>query len=108
MISATSVPVSKASKKIVITLNWVLCICYLIQFKKNKVQDEVQALINSSSKVNTITLGYISKIDLKIRFTNVGVQKFDGFTLKTFEIVLASFQMKDKLKRPSFFKKCFY
>ena len=38
-----------------------------------------------------MTLGYILKLGLKIRFINVGVQKINGSTFNTFEIVLVSF-----------------
>lgn len=31
----------------------------------------------------------------------------DGFTLKTFEMVIANFQVKNKIDRPKFFQKCF-
>ena len=51
----------------------------------------MQALIDSSSKVNAITLGYALKLGLKICFTNVKTQKIDGSTLEIFGIVLASF-----------------
>ena len=47
------------------------------------------------------------KLGLKVRLTNVRAQKIDGFTLETFEMVLASFQMKNKLGRPRFFQKTF-
>ena len=68
-------------------LDQVPCIHYPVQFKMNKVR----ALINSSSEVNAITLGYTLKLGLKARHTNVGAQKIDGSTLKTFGMVLASF-----------------
>ena len=38
-----------------------------------------------------MTSGYALKLDLKIYFTNIEVQKIDGSIFKTFEIVLASF-----------------
>ena len=84
-------------------MDWVLCIYYLIWFKKN----EVQVLIDSGSKVNAITLGYALKLGLKICSTNGGAQKIDNSTLKTFEMVVASFQVEDKLGRTRFFQKTF-
>ena len=54
-----------------------------------------------------MTLGYASKLGLKVCFTNVGVQKIDGSTLKTFKIVLASFQVKDTLRKAWFFQETF-
>ena len=68
-------------------LDQVPYIHYPIRFKKN----EVQALINSGSKVNAMTPGYALKLGLKVRPTDVGAQKIDGSTLETFGMVLASF-----------------
>ena len=48
-------------------------------------------------------LGYVFKLDLIVRFTNVGVMKIDDFTLKIFRIVLASFQREDKFEKVRFF-----
>ena len=72
-----------------LALDWVPCIYYPIQFKKSEIQ--VQALINSGSEVNAMTPGYALKLGLKVCLTNIEAQKIDGFTLETFEIVLASF-----------------
>ena len=68
-------------------LDWVPCIHYPVQFKKN----EVRALINSGSEVNAMTPKYASKLGLKARHINVGAQKIDGSPLETFGMVLASF-----------------
>ena len=54
-----------------------------------------------------MTPGYTSKLGLKVRPTNVKAKKIDGSTLKTFGMVLANFQVEDKLGRPWFFKKMF-
>ena len=54
-----------------------------------------------------MTPGYASKLGLKVRFTNIKVQKIDGSTLKTFEMVLTSFQVKDMLRRARFFQETF-
>ena len=43
------------------------------------------------------------KLGFHIQKTNVGAQKIDGSTLKTFEMVIAKFQMEDKGGRPRFF-----
>lgn len=50
-----------------------------------------------------MTIGYALKLSLKIRSINVRVYKIDGFTLKAFEIVMASFQIEKKLKIARFF-----
>lgn len=70
-----------------VVLNQILYFYYPLWFKKN----EVQALINSGSKINIKTLVYVLKLDLQVRYTNVKAQKIDGSTLKTFDQVLASF-----------------
>ena len=84
-----------------VVLDRVPCIRYPIRFKKSEVQ--VQALLDSGSEVNAMTPGYASKLGLKVRPTDVGAQKIDGSTLETFGMVLASFQVEDKLGRSRFF-----
>ena len=54
-----------------------------------------------------MTPGYVLKLGLKVRPTDVGAQKIDGSTLETFGMVLASFQIEDKLGRPRFFQETF-
>lgn len=48
-------------------------------------------LYDSCNKVNTITLTYAAKLDLKIYYINVKAQKIDSSILKIFEIILDSF-----------------
>ena len=50
---------------------------------------------------------YILKLGPKICLTNIRTQKIDDFIFETFEIVLASFQVENKLGRPWFFQKTF-
>ena len=50
---------------------------------------------------------YILKLDLKVYYTNIEAQKIDCSTLKMFELVLASFQVEDKISRAQFFQKSF-
>ena len=57
----------------------MLCIYYPLRFRKNT--EGVRALIDSGSKVNTMTLAYASKLDLWACHTNIGAQKIDGSTL---------------------------
>ncbi len=47
------------------------------------------------------------KLGLKIWETNVGAQKIDGITLKTYEIVVSTFSVLDKDGRMRFFEKSF-
>ena len=100
---ATFAPVTEASQEDVVTLNLVPCICYPIWFKKNKIQ----ALIDSGSKVNAMTSGYVLKLGLKVRPTNVGAQKIHASILEMFGMVLASFQVEDKLRSLRFFQETF-
>ena len=87
------------------SLDRIPCIHYALHFQKNTA--EVKALIDSGSEVNAMTLAYASKLGLQVCQTNIGAQKIDGFTLKTFGIVLASFQVEDKLRRARFFQETF-
>ena len=54
-----------------------------------------------------MTLGYASKLGLKVCSTNVGAQKINGSTLEMFEMVLASFQIENTIGRARFFQKTF-
>lgn len=63
----------------------------------------IRALINSGSKVNAIMPMYILKLGIKICPTNVGAQNINSSTFKIFGMVLASFQIKNKLNRACFF-----
>ena len=87
-------------------LEHIFYIYYLVQFKgTNKTQ--VQALIDSGSEVNAMTPAYALRLGLQARHTNVGAQKIDGFTLQTFGMVLADFQVEDKLGKARFFQETF-
>lgn len=99
MFSITFIPETEISKEDNVIRDWISCIFYLIQFKKNKVQ----ALINFRSEVNIITPAYVLELGLKICRTNVKTQKINSFSPKIFGIVLASFYMKDKLGKSWFF-----
>lgn len=61
----------------VVVLERVLCIWYLIWFKKN----EVQPLFNLTNEVNAMTPAFVSKLGLKVCSTHVGAQKIDGSIL---------------------------
>lgn len=67
----------------------------------------MKTLINSGSKVNAIIWLYITKIKLKIWFTDVRTQKIDSFILETFGMVLANFQVKNKLGKTQLFQEIF-
>lgn len=81
----------------------VFCINYLHRFRKDTI--DVKTLIDLGSEVNTKTPAYISKLGLKVHYTNIEAQKIDSSTLKTFRIVFASVQVEDKLGKARFFQK---
>ena len=54
-----------------------------------------------------MTSAYISKLGLQARHTNIGAQKIDGFNLQMFVMVLADFQVEDKLGKARFFQETF-
>ena len=87
-------------------LDKVPCICYPIQFRKDKGKD-VLALLDSGSKVNAITPAYTAHLGLKVKVTDVGVQKINRSSLATYSMVIATFQVFDKLGRSWFFKETF-
>lgn len=71
-------------------LDWLLYIYYLLHFRKDK-KNKMRVLINSGSKVNTMTLKYDAKIGLKICHIKIRAQKINGSIFDMFEIVFASF-----------------
>lgn len=64
-------------------------------------------MINLGSEANAISPAYVKKLDLRMQKTNVGVQKIDGSSLNTFGMVIAGFQIQDKLERARFFQEIF-
>ena len=87
-------------------LDRLLCICDPVQFCKDKGKD-VLALLDSGSEVNAMTPAYAAHLGLKVRVTDVGAQKIDGSSLATYGMVIAAFQVVDKLGRSRFFQETF-
>ena len=87
------------------TLERVPCVHYPLRFRKDIA--DVRTLIDSGSEVNAMTPAYASKLGLRVRHTDVGAQKIDSSTLQTFGMVLANFQVEDKLGRTWFFQETF-
>lgn len=50
---------------------------------------------------------YAKKLGLQVQKTTIGAQKIDRFTLETFKMVIASFQIENKLRRACFFQETF-
>ena len=74
LVSANSVLVTDNRDKEVV-LEKVPYIYYPVWFQENKgqeSQEQVRALLNSSSEVNAMSPAYVKKLGLKTRKTNVG------------------------------------
>ena len=83
-------------------LDRIPCICYPVQFRNDKGKD-VLALLDSGSKVNAMTLAYAAYLGLKVRVTDVNAQKIDRSLLAIYGMIIAAFQVLDKLGRSQFF-----
>ena len=93
-------PVTDGGEEVVVR---VPCIHYPVRFQ----EEQVRALLDSGSEVNAMSPAYAKRLGLKTRKTNVGAQKIDGSALKTFGMVIADLQVKDKSGRPRFFHETF-
>ena len=71
-------------------LDRVPCICYPVQFRKNKGKD-VLTLLDSGSELNAMILAYAAHLGLKVTVTNVGTQKIDRSSPATYGMVIAAF-----------------
>ena len=105
LVSATSLSITEASKEKYVFLEQMSYIHYPLRFCKDTAG--VRALIDSCSEVNAMSPAYALKLGLKVHHTNIRAQKIDGSTLETFGMVLASFQVEDKLGRIWFFQETF-
>ncbi len=86
MIASSEADASAQAPK---ALQRVSYIWYPVQFQNN----EVQALIDSGSKVNAMTPAYAIKLDRTAWKTSVWAQKIDGSPLETYGMVTASFSL---------------
>lgn len=103
---ATSASGTEASKEAEVQgpkLQQVPCLHYLAQFSVFSIE----VLIDSASEVNAMQSYFAKKLSHCICKTNVGVQKIDSSRLKTFEMVIASFQVNDKDGKSRIFKETF-
>ena len=87
------------------TLERMPCVHYPLRFRKETA--DVKALIDSGNEINAMTPAHALKLGLQVYHTDVGAQKIDGSTLQTFGMVLANFQVEDKLGRTRFFQETF-
>ena len=84
-------------------LQRVPCISYPVQFEGSQA-GEVRALIDSGSEVNAMTPAFAAKLGLSTQSRNVGAQKIDGSTLKTYGMTIAGFSIQDGLGKIRFFE----
>ena len=106
VVSATSSSVTTASIEDTLQpLKRVPCIYHLLRFRKDLC--ETRALIDLSSEVNAITPAYAAKLGLGGQETDIGAQKIDSSTLITFGMVVADFQVENKLDRTQFIQQIF-
>lgn len=63
----------------------------------------MQALLNLESEINTIHLNYTKKLSFLIWKIDVEAQKIDELSLQTFEMIIAGFQVLNKIKKSCFF-----
>ena len=98
--SSTSLLITGATKEApkVRVLDRFPCICYSVQFRKDKGKN-VLALLDCESEVNAMTPAYTAHLGLKVRVTDVGAQKINGSSLATYSIVIIAFQVIHKLGR---------
>ena len=108
LVSATFLSMTDASREApkVRVLDNVSCICYSVQFRKDKGKD-ILALLDCGSEINAMTSAYTVYLSLKVTMTNVGAQKIDRSSLVTYSMVIATFQVVDKLDRFWFFEQTF-
>ena len=87
-------------------LDRMFYIYYPVHFQKDR-KITIWVLIDLGNKVNIITLAYTKQLGLRTKKTDVGAQKIDGSLVRTFKIVIAGFQVINKLGRARFFQKIF-
>lgn len=71
LVLATLASVTKVNKIEEVALAKAPYIHYLFHFQKNN-KNKIQALIDFGSKINVLTPVYISKLGLRVCYTNVG------------------------------------
>ena len=71
------------------------------------VLDPVLALLDLGSEINAIHPAFAERLGLVVQTTNVGAQKIDSTTLKTYGMVVAALSVTDQANRVRFFEKTF-
>ena len=97
MAISTLVTSVKEAQKVRI-LDRVFCIHYLMHFPKDNGKN-ILALFDSENKLNAMTPAYAAQLGLKVQKINDGTQKINRSLLATYPMVIAAFQVFDKLDR---------
>ena len=87
-------------------LDRVPYICYPVQICKDKGKNAL-ALLDFRSEVNAMSLTYAALLSFTVIITNVGMQKIDRFSLATYGMVIAIFQVVHKFDCSWFFLETF-
>ena len=61
------------------------------------------ALIDFGSEDNAMTPAHAKQLGLRTQSTNISAQKIDGLLLQTYRMVIATFQVINKLGKAWFF-----
>ena len=77
-------------------LQRISSIQYPVQFSSKL---EVQAILESGSKVNAMTSTYAAKLGLVIQKTDVSTQKIDSSALEIYGMILVGFLVQDRLEK---------
>ena len=101
LVLTTPVPIIDDGKKDV----KISYIYYPVWFQES--QGQIRALLDSGSKINALNPAIARKLNFHTQITNFGAQKIDGSILKTFEMVIIDFHVKNKVGKPRFFQKTF-
>ena len=86
---------AKQAQKIRI-LDQVPYICYPVQLQKFNDKD-VLALLDSKSKINTMTPAHMAQLALKVWITAISAEKINKSLLKTYRMSIAAFKIFNKL-----------
>lgn len=81
----------------------ILYIYYPFCLQKDN-KNRLQVVIDSGSKINTMTPVHVLKLGVKFCHTNVEAQKINDSIFNTFRIVLANFQIENKFGKAQFFQ----
>ena len=65
--------------------------------------EEVKTLFSSGNKINAINFDFVQKLDFYIWKTSIEAQNINDFILETLKIIIADFEVSDKVNKARFF-----